>query len=1846
MDHSVAAAPIGPTQHQHHQSQHPSQHQHQFGMMQHYQNQLLPQPRQPRGISQNSLETTVPGFVTQGALNRPTPAHHGQAISRRSLSIHSNGGSFVPLPSMGASSAHQTPNQNQNAHDTVSRGHGGDVHVGQLSRTPSPGCSPTHSPPLPNLSQMQSSSTALRSGGSNNSNNHDGGSSGGGSIQLDADSSRERLTPVGLLQGSLFDQGFEDGLPSSVTPLMLRQQSNADSGPFGQEGPPQGSSSDGEGIESGSSTPWSLFPNQNPSQGQKQFQSRTQSQLAAQGLSQAQSLQAQQEHQQYQHQQHFQDQASFRIPNSVPHAPPETPSTSSQSSFGAGGYLPDAAFGSFTPSATYQNNQRFGRPLSSQFNSMASTPIVAPQPSRQRVLQHTIAQPQGFMPFTPGKQYQHQQQYHHQQQLSHHHYQQQFNQQHQPQYSGFYQLSPGPHPLPQNQLSAQQQHQQHQQQQSSYPQSYHQQYLPQYHALPHLPHQTAQQHQHSRQSQHQQNLQTQAAALSEATTDSRGPLRRTNSEESQASVVKLPPGYFPIYNGSEWVMISHGAALVAGIPIPHPQTSPSHGVNNMLANPRTNALPPNRLEDSSQSRSESPPAHAPLSRQGSETGRTSGFGVDMKRTASESRRGSIPQASSTRASSPSEYKPLVKSPTSGSPNHHIVRNEHSNAVQETLEFLDLLQKYDYLNAWTRHGKSVTPSDSGSPVDSASVLRRQEPFEKSLVQTEISEWIESHKDYLQAEKLDLYVPMHIDFGNVRPKSEPVIKTIRIENHGTKVLQFKALKIIPNAHHQVTCLMRDSIIVHPADGTEPMFGNIDISLATGDREMDPFAKAYTPQWLRNLNLLKTRMVIKGEQVETIDFQEYLKACDHPCYKKHNGKFSLEPPAVEPLEVILPGQITVDLSADSYASRLQPLLQVEKHLFEEDVSSYNLYMVEIKVYDAASNFFQIQVGGLSEKCPLLLRGDSIIVRQVTNGVFTGIEYRTFVHGTNMRTNSVYVHLPIGALPSLVHERWNIQFKVNNNRISEMYRAVGGVQEFIGYHPRDPAQDTAVDGDNDRNYSPRSLLFPTVYDAVLRTKLPSLTLQFVDPSLNWEQKSAVESIVRNDYGMVPFVISGPPGTGKTKTLAETALQIIVSDTQSHILITAPSHSACDTIMLRLIPYLKPQYLFRLNDPSRTFAEVPTMIMPYCFGSVYFDIPPLDDLLQFRIVVCTCVDAGLLISAGASNQSLREYIIDKGLTGDKRSHWTHLLIDEAAQAIEPETDIPLLCILEETEIPPQVVLCGDHQQLGPKTFLPELQMSFLERLIMTEPLYREHPQSRQFARPKHSGSVTKPRLSKETEYLAKTIPCFANLAQNYRSHSKMLMMPSAMFYNDTLVASAEKSQTDSMLGCPLLPNPNCPIVFVGVKGTDKSQLDEAASWYNVAEAEQVASMIEDLMALSRDGNNDDVKLHVEVKDIGVIAPFREQVKLLRQLLRSKGLAGVNVGTVEDYQGQEYKIVLISTTRSRAKYLDQDVRQGLGLVHFRKRFNVALTRAMAMLVVVGNPELLVMDENWAAYLHFCLRNDAYTGATLPLSIVNPAHASGQKGAALMGRLEKNTLHEQDDDEYDDRGESEEEQEGGMGDDPQEEEDTEHGYSPLASRENYEPRPLLGHGADPGVVNVPKIGSENTNLGLRHQGAPLLLGEAISTHNGNGQDDDEDVNGEEEEESVRVARERLALGSLNIDEDTPDMQNITLSMKDFSFPTHGGQNDGVVTASLGQGQRSQAADYEEPNAFTAISRGYLSHQGSHQQQQQQQRQQHIQLEKSPVRWPSNDSEFKRMSSSKLVLERSFDPSEQDIFDDEY
>lgn len=125
------------------------------------------------------------------------------------------------------------------------------------------------------------------------------------------------------------------------------------------------------------------------------------------------------------------------------------------------------------------------------------------------------------------------------------------------------------------------------------------------------------------------------------------------------------------------------------------------------------------------------------------------------------------------------------------------------------------------------------------------------------------------------------------------------------------------------------------------------------------------------------------------------------------------------------------------------------------------------------------------------------------------------------------------------------------------------------------------------------------------------------------------------------------------------------------------------------------------------------------------------------------------------------------------------------------------------------------------------------------------------------------------------------------------------------------------------------------------------------------------------------------------------QVKKLRLLLRARDLAAVRVGTVDDFQGQEARIIFISTVLSRPSTNSGALgtraaarEAGLGpqtaaadpaVGFFRNpnRFNVAITRAQALMVVLGHPLVLMQVQSCQQqlrYLHAMLRQSSHLSA--------------------------------------------------------------------------------------------------------------------------------------------------------------------------------------------------------------------------------------------------------------------------------
>jgi uncharacterized protein len=83
-------------------------------------------------------------------------------------------------------------------------------------------------------------------------------------------------------------------------------------------------------------------------------------------------------------------------------------------------------------------------------------------------------------------------------------------------------------------------------------------------------------------------------------------------------------------------------------------------------------------------------------------------------------------------------------------------------------------------------------------------------------------------------------------------------------------------------------------------------------------------------------------------------------------------------------------------------------------------------------------------------------------------------------------------------------------------------------------------------------------------------------------------------------------------------------------------------------------------------------------------------------------------------------------------------------------------------------------------------------------------------------------------------------------------------------------------------------------------------------------------------------------KDILIIAPYNAQVSDLRDRLPD-----LKIGTVDKFQGQDAPVVIYSLTTSSP----EDAPHGMEFLYSLNRFNVATSRAMTAVIVVGSPKL-------------------------------------------------------------------------------------------------------------------------------------------------------------------------------------------------------------------------------------------------------------------------------------------------------
>lgn len=458
---------------------------------------------------------------------------------------------------------------------------------------------------------------------------------------------------------------------------------------------------------------------------------------------------------------------------------------------------------------------------------------------------------------------------------------------------------------------------------------------------------------------------------------------------------------------------------------------------------------------------------------------------------------------------------------------------------------------------------------------------------------------------------------------------------------------------------------------------------------------------------------------------------------------------------------------------------------------------------------------------------------------------------------------------------------------------------------------------------------------------------LEYIDTSLNDSQKLAVKNALSSqDF----YLIHGPFGTGKTRTLVELIYQELRQDNK--VLATAESNTAVDNLLERLAMNEKIN-ITRLGHPQRVSSENIKHTLAYKINShplganleSYYNIideyneekayytkpkPQLRrGLTDNQIKRCASknkstrgVDKKIIQSMARwidydekvkeiydkvkvlEDKIVREIIEESDVIVSTNSsaaldviakyNFDVAVIDEASQTTIPSVLIPIAKAH-------RFILAGDHKQLPPtviSTDAYELEETLFESLIEKYP---------------HKGQL---------------------LNVQYRMNDELMRFSNSQFYDNLL-------ETDSSVFDITLNdfdiNDEKTMEFIDTSNMNdnrESHLNDSKSFVNRTEARICLKLA-----------NDYLDKGVKKEDIGIISPYADQVKLISEHI------DVEVKSVDGFQGREKEIIIISTVRSNDN-------GELGFLNDLRRLNVAITRAKRKLIIVGNQDTLKYNRTY------------------------------------------------------------------------------------------------------------------------------------------------------------------------------------------------------------------------------------------------------------------------------------------------
>lgn len=399
----------------------------------------------------------------------------------------------------------------------------------------------------------------------------------------------------------------------------------------------------------------------------------------------------------------------------------------------------------------------------------------------------------------------------------------------------------------------------------------------------------------------------------------------------------------------------------------------------------------------------------------------------------------------------------------------------------------------------------------------------------------------------------------------------------------------------------------------------------------------------------------------------------------------------------------------------------------------------------------------------------------------------------------------------------------------------------------------------------------------------------------LNASQRDAMKAALERRLTL----IQGPPGTGKTHT-SVAIVRGMLEIGHGPVLCTSDSNTAVDNMVEGLAK--AGVNVIRLGRPEAVRPDLARY-------QIENAIPPgatKHEAYESQLRAVRYAQAICATCSGAGSDFL------------DRINFSAVMLDEASQVTEPMSLVPLANGCQ------QLVLVGDHKQLPPTVVSRDAELAGMTLSL--------------FDRLTRAG--VKPYL----------------LDTQFRMHPAISYFPSVSFYDGLVKSGTPASKRPAPKGFAW-PVPSVPIAFCPTPG-DALEKNDNLSYSNKVEAERVMDI---LLGVLNAGE-------LRPCHVGIVTPYAAQVKLIRSMLRTRGVrtgvdretgeAGIEVSSVDGYQGREKELMIVSTVR--ANNLNT-----IGFVADARRCNVTLTRARRGVIVVGHASTLSKDRRtWGPWVRW------------------------------------------------------------------------------------------------------------------------------------------------------------------------------------------------------------------------------------------------------------------------------------------